>query len=269
MQAAEMNEANRRFWDAQAPAWRALRDQDQLWRTVAQQPALAFEGEALAMIEQYAGDLSGKRACVIASGDNYVTFALAGMGAQVTSTDISGEQLRVARERAEELSLPVEFIRADATRLEGLPDNAYDLVCSSNGFFVWVAEPGQVFREVRRILKPGGFYIFYDVHPFQRPWKNQVQPLEMAQPYDATGPFEDSDGEHPCFEFHWRLSDLFNPLADAGLALRQVAESPAQARFWEGMAYTPGTDSRLVDWQHNPRAGLPAWLTVAAQKPLS
>jgi 2-polyprenyl-3-methyl-5-hydroxy-6-metoxy-1,4-benzoquinol methylase len=112
MKPSEMNEANRRYWDASALAWRELREQDQLWRKIPQQPALAFEGEALPMIERYAGLLAGKLACVIASGDNYVTFALAGMGAQVTSTDISGEQLAVASERAKELALTIEFIRA-------------------------------------------------------------------------------------------------------------------------------------------------------------
>jgi hypothetical protein len=52
------------------------------------------------------------------------------------------------------------------------------------------------------------------------------------------------------------------------LVLRQIAESPAKdARFWEGHVYTPGVDSSLLAWHNNPRAGLPVWLTVAAQKP--
>jgi hypothetical protein len=52
------------------------------------------------------------------------------------------------------------------------------------------------------------------------------------------------------------------------LILRRLAESPAkEARFWEGMSYTPGVDKSLLDWRKNPRAGLPVWLTIAAQKP--
>ncbi len=57
------------------------------------------------MIRRYTGDLRGKPALVIASGDNYAAFALAGMGARVTSTDISARQLEVARQRAELLGL--------------------------------------------------------------------------------------------------------------------------------------------------------------------
>lgn len=263
-----MNRANQIYWDALASDWQALRDKDQLWRLCPQQPELAFDGEALAMIDALPGDLHGKRACVVGSGDNYVSFALAGMGARVTSTDISDRQLEVARQRADQLSLDIEFIRSDATFLEGLGDNEYDLVCSSNGFFVWIAEPGDVFKQVYRVLKPGGFYIFYDIHPFQRPWKDQVIPLEMEKPYAATGPFVCEEHGRTTYQFNWRLSDLINPLLAAGLVLRQIAESPAkEARFWEGYAYTPGTDPGLLDWLHNPRAGLPVWLTVAAQKP--
>ena len=262
-----MTLANQRYWDAMAADWQKLRDRDQLWRQCPQQPELAFDGEALAMIRHYVGDMHGKRACVVASGDNYVAFALAGMGARVTSTDISARQLEAARGRAEQLGLDITFIQADATIMQGIGDAEFDLVCSSNGFFVWIAEPGGVFQQVHRILKPGGFYIFYDIHPFQRPWKDQVMPLEMERPYTDTGPFEGGGYGQTTYEFHWRVSDLINPLLEAGLVLRQIVESPAKdARFWKGHAYTPGIDSGLLDWYNNPRAGLPVWLTVAAQK---
>jgi len=263
-----INQANQQHWEAISDFWRELRDRDQLWRTCPGQPDLAFDGEALAWIRRYMGDLRGKQACVIGSGDNYVAFALAGMGASVTSTDISARQLEVARSRASQLGLPINFLQADAVRLDGLAPDQFDLVCSSNGFFVWIAEPTRVFEQVLRVLKPGGFYIFYDVHPFMRPWKEQLIPLGMENPYTATGPFEFFDEDQPNYQFHWRLCDLINPLLDSGLLLRQIAESYAHdARFWEGMAYTPGADATLLDWRSNPRAGLPVWLTVAAQKP--
>ncbi|MBN1667162.1 MAG: class I SAM-dependent methyltransferase [Anaerolineales bacterium] len=264
----KISQANQRYWDVLAPSWQSLRDQDQLWRKCSKQPELAFEGEALSLIHKFVGSLQGRQVLVIGSGDNYVAFALAGLGAQVTSSDISSRQLDVARQRAGQLGLKIEFVCADAANLEGIQDNTFDLVCSSNGLFVWIADPGQVFREVERVLKPGGFYIFYDIHPFMRPWKNLLSSLEMEKPYSETGPFEEQDNGITSYEFHWRLSDLFNPMFAAGLMLRQIAESPAKdARFWEGHAYTPGSDQSLLDWRVNPRAGLPVWLTVAACKP--
>ena len=105
----QKHQSNQRYWDAMSSDWQKLRDQDELWRMCPEQPELAFDGEALRMIRQCVGDLNGKQACVIGSGDNYAAFALAGMGASVTSTDISARQLAVARDRAEDLGLEIDL----------------------------------------------------------------------------------------------------------------------------------------------------------------
>ncbi len=263
---SEIHERNRRYWDALADGWKELRGRDGLWRMCPESPEVAFEGGALDAIKFFTGELVDKDVCVIGSGDNYAAFALAGLGATVTSTDISQEQLAVAADRAASLGLDIDFVRADAAHLQGLPDESFDLVCSTNGFFVWIAEPRRVFTEVYRVLRPGGFYVFYDIHPFLRPWQDQVQPIQMAKPYWDTGPYE-SSGDTPSVEFNWTLSDLLNPLAQAGLQLREVVESPSEdSRFWEGYSYEAGSRATLLDWTVNPRAGLPVWLTVAAQK---
>jgi SAM-dependent methyltransferase len=262
----ETHERNRRKWNRDSEGWKALRDRDGLWRRCPEEPDLAFEGQALQFIRDRAGDLAGRDVCAIGSGDNYAAFALAGLGAKVTSTDISEKQLEVASGRAKELGLDMTFVRADAAGLRPLVDSSFDLVCSSNGFYVWISDVMAVFGAVHRVLRPGGHYVFYDIHPFQRPWKEQVHPIEMVKPYSDTGPYED-DEEGSC-EHNWTLTDLLNPLVDSGLVLRQIAEnSPNDPRFWEGHAYCDGKDGSLTDWKVNPRAGLPVWLTVAAQKP--
>lgn len=259
--------ANRRHWEQAASYWEELRDRDALWRRCPDDPELAFAGTALTQIRTFADPLTDKQVCVLGSGDNYAAFALAGMGARVTSTDIAQAQLDVAARRARILNLDIRFLRADATRLAPLASARFDLVCSTNGFFVWIADLASVFEEVFRLLKPGGCYIFYDVHPFLRPWRDQVQPLEMEKPYWDTGPFKDED-QPPSYEFNWTLADLLNPLVGAGLRLRRIDESPAgSSNFWKGASYEPGEDRSLLDWRQHPRAGLPVWLTVVAQKP--
>jgi len=260
-----MHETNRRYWDANASTWKALRERDGNWRRCPNEPELGFAGGALRLIRITCGDLTGKSACVIASGDNYAAFALAGLGAHVTSTDISQRQLDVARERAAELELDIQFVRTDAADLSPLKPESFDMVCSTNGLFVWIASPAAVMSAVHRVLKPGGFYIFYDIHPFQRPWKDQRIPIEMEKPYWDVGPFAYED---PSFEFHWTMADFLNGAADAGPVLHKMLESPADdERFWEGDSYEPGSQTCLMDWQQNPRAGLPVWLTLTLQKP--
>jgi SAM-dependent methyltransferase len=217
------------------------------------------------MIGSFCGDVLGQEVCVIGSGDNYAAFALAGLGARVTSTDISGRQLDVARDRSRQLGLQIEFVRTDAADLAPLQSERFDLVCSTNGFFVWIAEPALVFAAVKRVLKPGGFYIFYDIHPFQRPWGDDIDKAVMMQPYWEVGPRPQSDGG--TYQFTWTLADLVNPLVDSGFLIKRIAESPASSsRFWQDHSYEPGTDEALMDWRRNPRAGLPVWLTVCAEK---
>ena len=259
-----MHEANRRYWNEAAGWWERLEEVGGVWRRCASEPDLAFAGGALGLVREFVGDMSGKDVCVVGSGDNQAAFALAGMGANVTSVDISERRLAVASKRASHMGLSITFLQADAADL-GLIGNAeFDLVFSSNGFFVWIADLQAVFSEIGRILRPGGHYVFYDIHPFQRPWKEQATPIEVAKPYWDTGPFDGADGS---FGFNWTLADLLNPLAASGLTLRRILESPAEdSRFWQDYSYLPGTDDGLLDWKENPRAALPTWLALALQK---
>ena len=262
----EMHESNRRHWDKSSKWWENLRDQDGLWRRCPQEPELGFAGGALEMIRNVADELSGKDVCVVGSGDNYAAFALCGMGANVTSIDISARQLAVASNRAKQLGLPITFVQSDAADMKLIGNAEFDLVCSSNGFFVWIAELYEVFNEIFRILRPGGHYIFYDVHPFQRPWKDQFTPIEVSKPYWETGPFQDE--EDGTFEFNWTLAEILNPLAASGLILKRIKESPAEdSGYWQHFSYLPGNDETLLDWNENPRAALPTWLTVTSQRP--
>ena len=263
---AEMHEANRRSWDDIAGWWAEKRERDGLWRRCPEEPELGFAGGAFELIGSFAGNAEGKEACVIGSGDNYAAFALAGMKARVTSIDISARQLETASARAKRLGLEIDFVQADAMDLKPMPDRTFDLVCSTNGFFVWIADLRGVYSEVYRILKPGGHYVFYDVHPFQRPWKDGTRSAEVGKPYWQTGPYRDE--KNGAFEFNWTLGDIFNPLADTGFVLRRILERPAgDENYWEGSSFLPCNDKRLPDWKANPRAALPVWLSAALQRP--
>lgn len=262
-----MHEANRHYWnETLAKEFQQQSDESGLWRRCPREPSLAFDCEALEVIRVFVEDLAGKDVCIVGSGDNHASFALAGLGAKVTSIDQSEKQLEVASRRASELGLSITFVQSDATDLGCLDSSEFDLVCTTNGFFVWISDLDSLFGEIQRILRSRGFYVFYDIHPFQRPWKDVRNVTEMEKPYFETGPFQES--EDGPFNFHWTMGDLLNSLADAGFTLRRLCESPAKdSGFWEGGKwYVPGSQPSLLDWKVNPRAGLPVWLMVAAQK---
>ena len=89
------HEANRKGWDAVSPGWQANIDAQGIWRRCHREPELVLTPEEM----EFLRDVAGKDVCVLGSGDNVVAFALAGMGARVTSVDISQVQLDTAAHR--------------------------------------------------------------------------------------------------------------------------------------------------------------------------
>ena len=123
-----MHEANRRYWNEAAGWWERIEDEGGAWRRCASEPDLAFAGGALGLVREFAGAMSGKDVCVVGSGDNQATFAFSGMGANVTSADISERRLAVASKRARHLGLQIMFLQGDAADLSLIGNAEFDLV---------------------------------------------------------------------------------------------------------------------------------------------
>src|SRR5438128_9128124 len=87
--AGRFHEANRRRWDAGSASWAHRADTRGIWKRCHVDPSLALHSAELKWLR----DVAAKNVAVLGSGDNQVVFALSGMGAKVTSIDISEQQL--------------------------------------------------------------------------------------------------------------------------------------------------------------------------------
>jgi SAM-dependent methyltransferase len=94
--ANSFHEANQRRWDAGAASWARRADTRGVWRKCHFDPSLALHPAELSWLS----DIAGKSVAVLGSGDNQAVFALVGLGAKLTSVDISEQQIEVARDRA-------------------------------------------------------------------------------------------------------------------------------------------------------------------------
>ncbi len=169
-------------------------------------------------------DVGGKRLCVLGSGDNEVAFALVGLGARVTSVDISLRRLQVAVERARALGLQLSFLQADVTNLSALKDDSFSLVYTGGHMSVWVADIRQYYAEAVRILKPEKLFVVNEYHPVRRMWLD-TDGAEPAHRYFQRGPFKNSSSEGlPTFEYHWTVSDHIQAVVDAGCRIVKVDE---------------------------------------------
>ena len=234
----EKHEANRKGWDAISDQWQAMIEQRVDWRKCPTDPTIALSREEL----EHLGDVSGKDAIVLGSGDNLVVFALAGMGARVTSVDISQKQVDTAAERAAELGLEITFVRADVVDLSSLEDGSFDLVYTGGHVAVWVSDLKAYYLEAGRILRPGGMFMVSEYHPFRRVWEESPRELKVEYSYLDRGPHEHdrskdiesaTAGPLPSYEFRWTVGDYVAALVGAGCELVGLEEFGEEVQRWE------------------------------------
>jgi SAM-dependent methyltransferase len=116
--------------------------------------------------------------------------------------DVSPVMLEAAAARLPEMT----FVQADATRLP-LPDASFDCVVMSGGVH-HVGNRRELFREVARVLRPGGRFVFrepLDDFPLWRWLRALIYRLSPAL---------DAETERPL-----RLRETAPPLHEAGLVL--------------------------------------------------
>jgi SAM-dependent methyltransferase len=259
----KIHDSNRRRWNAGAASWAHRADTRGIWRKAHLDPSLALHPAELKWLH----DVAGKRVAVLGSGDHQAAFALAGLGAGVTSVDISERQIEIGRQCAAKLGLQVDFVRADAIDLAAFPDATFDIVYTGGHVAVWVADLRRYYEEGTRILKPDGLLIVSEHHPFRRVWRRSPNRLELRFNYLDRGPHRSEaapdvlSGEHGEWEqflFRWTVADYISAVLDAGCRLVHAEEFGDACEEWEGAPMAGLPESLLLigskeRWQTNVR----------------
>lgn len=99
---------------------------------------------------------AGEQVLDMGCGTGRFTVPLAQSGAQVTGLDLSEAMLAVAASKLDEQGLRAEMRQGDMARLP-FPDSSFDTVTSMLALMhIPLKDRPAVFREVSRVLKPGG-----------------------------------------------------------------------------------------------------------------
>ncbi|MFI6707503.1 class I SAM-dependent methyltransferase [Nonomuraea sp. NPDC050478] len=239
--------ANRGWWDGNADDYQAehgafLRDAGFVWC-----PEGVDEADARLL-----GEVSGRDVLEIGCGAAQCARWLVTRGARVAAFDLSRGQLLHSRRIDEETGVRVPAVQADA---ESLPFAAesFDVACSAYGALPFVADPAAVLREVRRVLRPGGLFVFSVSHPIRWAFPDDPGPrgLTSDRSYFDRSPYEERD-EHGTLtyaEHHRTMGDWVGLLAASGLAITGLLEPEwpeGHDRVWGGWSplrgrHLPGT----------------------------
>ena len=106
------------------------------------------------LILELVGEVSGRKVLDVGCGDGDLAVELSRRGALVTGIDASVETIAAAARRAEQDHAAVAFVAAMAERLPFAAEQ-FDLVTAIT-ILCFVEDPRPVFREIARVLRPGG-----------------------------------------------------------------------------------------------------------------
>lgn len=148
---------NRRAWNAESLAgsvWAIPVDGDTIARARQGEWAVILTPK-VPVPRHWFGDIAGKRVLCLASGGGQQVPVLAAAGAQVTSFDLSDEQLRKDALVCAREGLKSRLVQGDMADLSCFADGGFDLIFhpASNLF---VPDVEAVWRECFRVLAPNG-----------------------------------------------------------------------------------------------------------------
>jgi SAM-dependent methyltransferase len=231
--ARESSRANRRWWDRNADEYQRehgdfLGDARFVWGP---------EGldEAEAGLLGPADSLKGRDVLEIGAGAAQCSRWLAAQGARPVALDLSHRQLQHARRLDDAAEAGdaaggargISLVQADAGALP-FADGSFDVVCSAYGALPFVADTARVHREVARVLRPGGRWVFSVTHPVRWAFPDEPGPegLTAVSSYFDRTPYVEQDdrGLAVYVEHHRTLGDRVREITAAGLRLVDLVE---------------------------------------------
>ncbi len=163
------------------------------------------------------GNVRGKKILEIGCGGGQCSIAFAKQGAKCTGLDLSKAQLKHAEDLAKKNKVNIIFKLHDIQTLKGIESNSYDVVFSAFAL-QYVPNLTVCFKEVNRVLKKGGVFVFSFDHPFYSIISPET--LKVEKNYNKPGKYKSG-----LFAYYTRqFSEIFNSLQEAGFLIEQVIE---------------------------------------------
>jgi ubiquinone/menaquinone biosynthesis C-methylase UbiE len=191
------------------------------------------------------GEVGGMALLDLACGNGYLARRLTRRGARVVGVDSSAPVVALAEARERREPLGIRYHVSDAGAMPVLSDGSFDAVYSNMALMDMPDLVGP-FREVARVLRPGGRFVASLCHPcFDVPgagswlWERKEFATTVSRrvgkyrtPFETATPWLVPD--HAPFStrsYHRPLSGYVRELARAGLAVTAMEEPDGSEAF--------------------------------------
>lgn len=218
------------------------------------------------------GDLKGKKVLHLQCHFGMDSLSMVRLGASVVGVDFSPEAIKKAnilKERLQKTEDDVRFIEANVMELNLVDEallepNSFDIVFTSHGVLTWLNSLESWGESIYRFLKPGGFFLLIDMHPFAYTFdETYTEGIKLGYSYfhsdvpdsfDETSSYSDLDGtakfKH-LREYNWthNISYIIDCLLRQGLVLGYLHEFPFIS--WR---FLPKLEKKADGYWHFPDA---------------
>ena len=176
------------------------------------------------------GGVTGKRVLDLGCGDGQAAVAFARKGATTIAVDASVRMLDRARTLAEQAAVRVEWHQGDVADLAFLRAESIDIVFSASSLGE-VGDLHRVFRQVHRVLKNRGAFVFSYEHPIglcvgREPPETPSTPISrvVRMSYFTDDPVTVEREGQPIRVYVRTVSDVFHALSRGGFRVEVLSE---------------------------------------------
>ncbi|KHK98992.1 methyltransferase type 12 [Microbacterium mangrovi] len=220
------------------------------------------------------GGVAGLDVCHLQCHIGTDTISFARRGARVTGLDFSRPALDAAAELADRHGIPATWVESDVLDARSVLEGDFDLVYTSIGTIVWLADLDRWAAQVAALLRPGGTFFIREGHPalyaldeyrdelvLRYNYFGDGSPLQWDEPGTYVG---DGTVAHArTYQWPHPVSETVNALIGAGLRILRLDEGRTLPwRFADRMA-EQGED---YVWPDGERDRVPCTYTVVARK---
>lgn len=176
------------------------------------------------------GTFPDGRALDVATGNGRNALCLAEAGYEVDALDPSAVGLRIAREKADERGVDVNWIRADATEF-AFPRETYDVI--TIGLFRVLDR----LSDIKVALRPDGI-LFYQGH------LRTTESVDRGPPPDGTNRFAANELLHSCLDLTvlYYEESVVRELEDGHTLANAIVVARNSTGQWQTYPEKPGRD---------------------------